>query len=136
LIRQDVLENAGAGVLNCHMGVLPQYRGMDVVEWPILEGNLHLIGMTVHFMDKGVDTGDILRVRHVDIQPGESISQLRDRIESQMSQELASACFDYLNGEFDRKHQNAEEGKQYFIMHPRLIDLVAKKLKFPETSSN
>ena len=48
LIRQDVLENSGAGVLNCHMGVLPQYRGMDVVEWPILEGNLNEIGMTVH----------------------------------------------------------------------------------------
>jgi len=61
LIRQNILDVAGHGVLNCHMGILPEYRGMDVVEWPLLCGEPDQVGMTVHFMDKGIDTGDILR---------------------------------------------------------------------------
>jgi methionyl-tRNA formyltransferase len=128
LIRQQVLENAGAGVLNCHMGLLPQYRGMDVVEWPILEEELDQIGISVHFMDRGVDTGDILRVKRIPAHPGESIQRLRNRIEAQMSQQLVSACLDYLNGSLNRTPQMPDDGRQYFIMHPRLIALAEKRL--------
>lgn len=128
LVRNDVLENSGAGILNCHMGVLPQYRGMDVVEWPILENNLQQIGMTVHFMDKGIDTGDILRIKRVKIEPNESIKQIRDRFEPMMCHEMVVTCLDYLNGKLERKQQKKGDGKQYFIMHPRLIELAEAKL--------
>ena len=52
LIRQDVLNHSGHGVMNCHMGILPNYRGMDVVEWPILERHPEMVGITVHFMER------------------------------------------------------------------------------------
>ena len=44
-------------------GGLPLYRGMDVVEWPILMNDFDNIGVTTHFMENGVDTGDILKVK-------------------------------------------------------------------------
>ncbi|MCR4414983.1 MAG: hypothetical protein NUV77_21400, partial [Thermoguttaceae bacterium] len=37
LIRPEVLRIPRIGVLNCHLGLLPRYRGMDVVEWPFVE---------------------------------------------------------------------------------------------------
>jgi folate-dependent phosphoribosylglycinamide formyltransferase PurN len=129
LIRQDILENSGAGILNCHMGVLPHYRGMDVIEWPILENNPQEIGMTVHFMDKGVDTGDILRVRKVEIASNESIKQIRERFEPIMCREMVAACLDYLEGKLQRIPQKQKDGRQYFVMHPRLIELAESKLK-------
>ena len=46
--------------LNCHMGILPFYRGMDVAQWPILNQDFSNIGLTTHIIDEGVDTGDIL----------------------------------------------------------------------------
>lgn len=128
LLRRVVLENSGAGILNCHMGILPQYRGMDVVEWPILENKLQQIGMTVHFMDEGVDTGDILRIKRVEIKSNESIKRIRDRFEPIMCRELVETCLDYLNGKHKKVPQKKEDGKQYFIMHPRLIDLAEAKL--------
>ena len=128
LIRKEVLANSGSGILNCHMGMLPQYRGMDVVEWPILEGNLEKIGLTVHFMDEGVDTGDILKTSKVDFEPGEAIQQIRERFEPIMCRELVSTCQDYLNGKVMRTSQKKEDGRQYFKMHPRLIELADKKL--------
>lgn len=128
LIRKEVLEKSGEGVLNCHMGVLPMYRGMDVVEWPILEDNMQQMGMTVHFMDQGVDTGDILRIRKVKVDANETIKQVRDRFEPMMCREMVMTSLDYLNGNLERKQQKYEDGKQYFIMHPRLIEIAERRL--------
>lgn len=128
LIRKDILANAGAGVVNCHMGMLPKYRGMDVVEWPILEGDLEHIGMTVHFMDEGVDTGDILRTRKVDFAAGDTIKQIRDRFEPLMCREIVSVCVDFLEGIVKKQPQKKSAGRQYFVMHPRLIELAGEKL--------
>jgi methionyl-tRNA formyltransferase len=128
LIRQEVLENSGHGVVNCHMGVLPPYRGMDVVEWPILEGHFDQVGITVHFMDKGLDTGDILQVRPIPLEPGETIPQLRDRIEPGMCQALVETCIGFLEGKVERQPQSVQAGKQYFKMHPRLHKIASKQL--------
>jgi methionyl-tRNA formyltransferase len=129
LLRNRVLENSGAGVLNCHMGVLPQYRGMDVVEWALLEGNLHQVGATVHFMDPGVDTGDILQVQQVSVEPGEGISHLRDRIEPLMVHLMVQTCIDYIGGKLKRMPQKFAEGRQYFVMHPRLMREAGRKME-------
>ena len=123
LIRQEVLDNSGHGVLNCHMGLLPHYRGMDVVEWPILESNFDQVGISVHFMDKGVDTGDILHIRHIQLQSDETIAELRIRMEPIMCQAFVDTCVDFLNGKVKRQPQSIQSGKQYFKMHPRLQEL-------------
>ena len=39
ILGQPLLETARVGILNCHAGILPKYRGMDVIEWPVLLGN-------------------------------------------------------------------------------------------------
>jgi methionyl-tRNA formyltransferase len=128
LIRKEILENSGNGILNCHMGILPTYRGMDVVEWAILEGQLNQVGITTHFMDKGVDTGDILACMPVPPKRGETIQALRDRLESTMCQFLVDSCLHFLNGDITRKPQKLQEGRQYFMMHPGLIKLAGSKL--------
>lgn len=129
LIRNDVLENSGDGVLNCHIGVLPQYRGMDVVEWPILEGNFNNIGMTIHFMDVGVDTGDILKIKILKVEPGENIKELREKAEPIMCRQLVKCCIGYMDGKLKRVPQKLDEGKQYYIMHPRLLEIAENKMR-------
>ncbi|HKZ43870.1 MAG TPA: formyltransferase family protein [Anaerolineales bacterium] len=123
LLRQEILSNSGHGVINCHMGVLPLYRGMDVVEWPILEGNPDKLGITVHFMDKGIDTGDILRIVKIPPLNGETIRSLRDRIEPIMCKTIVDTCIDFLDGKLTRKPQRIMDGKQYFKMHPTLMGI-------------
>lgn len=135
LIRQTVLDNSGHGVVNCHMGVLPQYRGMDVVEWPILEGHFDRVGITVHFMDKGVDTGDILHVRQIPLQLSETIHDLRNRMEPSMCQALVDTCDNFLKGELVRQPQAVTAGKQYFKMHPRLQELSSARLSAYQTKT-
>ena len=129
LIRENIFNVAGQGVLNCHMGVLPEYRGMDVPEWAILENNPHKVGFTVHFMDKGVDTGDILKVFTIMPQKDETVKQLRERFEPLMVKGFVETIVDILDAKIVRKKQYLSEGKQYFIMHEKLLNKVNSKLK-------
>ncbi|MGZ5488958.1 MAG: methionyl-tRNA formyltransferase, partial [Candidatus Aminicenantales bacterium] len=50
---------APLGFVNFHAGKLPNYRGRNVVNWALINGETE-IGLTAHFMDEGIDTGDIL----------------------------------------------------------------------------
>lgn len=129
LIRQPVLDRAGNGVLNCHMGLLPEFRGMDVVEWPILMKRPDQVGISVHFMDRGVDTGDILSVKKIPPISGETIPQLRDRMEPAMCQFLVDTCCDFLDGKATRTPQSPTAGRQYFKMHATLNEIAQAKLR-------
>ena len=47
------------GTINCHAGKLPLYRGRNILNWALINGESEF-GITVHFIDEGIDTGDII----------------------------------------------------------------------------
>lgn len=129
LIRENILAAPKLGILNCHSGILPAYRGMDVVEWAILEAQDDpAIGLTLHFMDQGVDTGPILLRHHEPLQQGDTLGRIRRRLEP----EMVALMMEGLRGLRDRtlepQPQAAEEGRQYFVMHPTLKQAAAEKV--------
>ncbi len=48
------------GIVNLHSGIVPQYRGVDNVYWCLYNSNPQMIGVTVHYVDRTIDTGEIL----------------------------------------------------------------------------
>lgn len=66
IFRRALLEVPRLGILNFHAGLLPFYRGRNVINWAILNGEREL-GMTAHYVDEGIDTGDIVLQRHLPI---------------------------------------------------------------------
>jgi methionyl-tRNA formyltransferase len=129
LVRRQVLEIPRLGVLNCHSGILPAYRGMDVVEWAILEAQQRPeIGLTLHLMDRGVDTGPILLHHHERIQPGDTLARIRRRLEPQMVELMMKGLRGLRDGSIHAQPQAIEDGRQYFVMHPRLKAEAAAKV--------
>ena len=139
-VKPDILINAGAGIykpaifktfslgiLNAHMGSLPYFRGMNVLEWSIFYDRQ--IGVTVHFIDKGIDTGDILMFKKIPFEIGDTIEDLRDKSGIVNFELISSVLLDLSNGFLTRTRQLKEEGKQFFAMHPRLKALVEEKLR-------
>lgn len=63
LIRGDLLTRGRLGFINLHGGVSPRYRGTDCTFWALYNGEPDQIGCTIHFIDRGIDTGPI--VAHV-----------------------------------------------------------------------
>lgn len=139
-IKPDILINAGAGIykpaifktvshgiLNAHMGYLPYFRGMNVLEWSIFYDRK--IGVTVHFIDKGIDTGDILMFKEIPIERGDTIEDFRDKSGIINLELINSILLCLSKGSLTRTRQLSKEGKQFFAMHPRIKALVEKKLR-------
>jgi methionyl-tRNA formyltransferase len=59
IARSLLLESAPLGFVNFHAGKLPYYRGRNVINWAIINGEEE-IGLTSHYADEGIDTGDII----------------------------------------------------------------------------
>ena len=48
--------------INCHAGKLPFYRGRNILNWVLINDEREF-GITVHYVDEGIDTGDIILQR-------------------------------------------------------------------------
>ena len=130
IIRAPLLEASGRGIFNTHMGVLPPYRGNDVVEWPIVEGRVDDVGLgvTLHFMARGIDTGPIAMIRSVPIRPGDTMERLRKRFEPVMLGILEDGLRAARDDGLELREQAPADGRQYFIMHPRFYDVARREL--------
>jgi Formyl transferase len=60
IIARDVLRSVDAPFINYHAGITPKYRGVHGGYWAASEGDLGNFGVTVHLVDEGIDTGDVL----------------------------------------------------------------------------
>ncbi len=61
IYREPTISAFRLGILNAHIGILPKYRGRCVVEWSVLQGDP--TGVTVFFIDSGIDTGSRIVLR-------------------------------------------------------------------------
>ena len=67
------------GWINLHAGLLPKYRGAAPINWAIVNGETRT-GATTMRIDAGVDTGDILLQREIEIAPAETAPELSVRL--------------------------------------------------------
>lgn len=128
IIRAPLLAVPRIGTINAHMGLLPLYRGMNVAEWARFLGGP--LGCTVHFVDAGIDTGDIICVRQVNL-PARSIAELRSAIDREQI-ELMGEVTRWIAQTGARPpayKQRAQEGIQFFRLHPELADILQAELR-------
>lgn len=60
ILKDRIIEIPPCGVLNLHTGLPQKYRGMSTTEWAIYNNEPEYIGSTVHYIDSGIDTGEII----------------------------------------------------------------------------
>lgn len=70
-LKPALLRLPKIGVVNCHFGMLPNYRGMSPYMWALAHGETEM-GVTAHFMDEAFDTGDIIIQELVPIEKHDS----------------------------------------------------------------
>ena len=64
------------GIVNLHTGLSPYSRGANCNLYMILEGHPELVGVTVHHIDPGIDSGDIIRSAQVPLEPGDNFETI------------------------------------------------------------
>lgn len=66
-------------VVNIHAALLPQYQGMMPSFWVLADGK-ERTGVTIHYMDEHIDTGDIILQRPIDISPEDTLHSLQRKV--------------------------------------------------------
>jgi methionyl-tRNA formyltransferase len=79
ILPRAILEIPKIACLNLHASLLPRWRGAAPIQAAIATGDRET-GITVMYMDEGLDTGDILLQRKIDISPTETGGSLHDRL--------------------------------------------------------
>ena len=77
IFRKDIINITPIGIINCHAGKLPFYRGRNILNWALINDEKEF-GITVHFVDEGIDTGDIILQKTYPITEKDSYKPLLD----------------------------------------------------------
>jgi hypothetical protein len=127
LVPASMLEIPPLGTINPHYGLLPAYRGMNVTEWSVYHGDP--VGVTIHLVDAGVDTGPILLREEIALEPGETLASLRRRHQQLAARLLVEAAIALRDGTAHPQPQAVDEGRQYYRMHPSLRRVTETRLR-------
>lgn len=90
IIPPQLLHVARYGCINLHVSLLPRYRGSAPIQWAVLNGDAET-GVSIMQLDEGLDTGDVLLVEPVAIDPEETSGQLFDRVSAVGAKTLVTA---------------------------------------------
>ena len=75
IVRKNVLDAPQHGAIQYHPSLLPKHRGLSSMNWPVVAGETET-GLTIFWVDEGIDTGPILLQRPVEIRPEDSVGSL------------------------------------------------------------
>lgn len=75
ILKKNFLTQTKLGVINCHAGALPFYRGRNILNWALINGE-RSFGITVHYVDEGIDTGDIISQKIIQIHDSDTYGTL------------------------------------------------------------
>lgn len=78
-LPEKILKLPKYGCINVHASLLPAYRGAAPIQWAVIDG-LTETGVTTMYMEKGMDTGDIIGQRKVLLEPDETGGSLFERL--------------------------------------------------------
>jgi len=112
ILRRPIIESAPKGFINCHAGKLPYYRGRNVINWAIIN-NEKDIGLTVHYVDEGIDTGDMILQRILPITWEDTYGSVLAKVRDAFPGLLSEAVRLIETGEVQRQPQAHLDGTYF-----------------------
>lgn len=76
LLRPEFIKKYKGRIFNLHIGLSQHYRGTNSNFWPIYENKLEYLGATIHHVDDGIDTGDIILQDTIRLEPDDDEESL------------------------------------------------------------
>ena len=120
ILPKELLDIAPLGSINVHGSLLPKYRGAAPIQWAVINGDKKT-GITTMYMDEGMDTGDMILKKEVDIGEDETTGELWQRLSKIGAETLVETIRLILNKEAPRQKQPDD-----FTMAPILNKEMAK----------
>jgi methionyl-tRNA formyltransferase len=107
LIPEETLALARCGFLNVHFSLLPKYRGAAPVQWALINGE-KVTGVTLFWLDKGMDTGPVFMRREEPVLPSDDAASLFKRLTAVGEELLERGLARIAAGDMKREPQEGE----------------------------
>ncbi len=120
ILPKSFLKIPALGCINVHPSMLPKYRGPAPIQWAILNGD-EKTGVTIMYLDEGMDSGDIITQEEVTIDSDETTGELWNRLSGIGARLLTKVVKDIDSGKIERTVQPSE-----FVLAPMLNKEMSK----------
>lgn len=110
ILSQEVIDIPQYGIINVHASLLPHYRGASPIQTAILNGD-KVTGVTIMQTSAGLDTGDIIKFKEVEILPNETAGELSARLANVGAELLMEVIDDFECGQVESYPQPHIEAK-------------------------
>lgn len=82
ILKKEEYEDVPLGAINLHPGFLPYNRGMYPHIWPLFDKTP--CGVTIHYIDEGIDTGDIIAQKEIEVLPTDTAGSLEVKTQQEI----------------------------------------------------
>ena len=113
IIKRPVISLAGTAILNMHTGLSPRYRGSDTIFWSLHNEEPEWVGVTVHVLDEGVDSGPVIRTGRPEIAADDHEDSLFCKAVMVGAPLYVEAIFQVFAEGVTQPPQRLEEGRTY-----------------------
>lgn len=128
ILKPELINVAPKGCINFHCSFLPYNRGKNPNIWPIVEGTP--AGVTLHCIDKGIDSGDIIAQRKVDIEPIDTAESLYYKLTEEFTALFKETWPKIKNGSVKSIKQNKHKGTFHYAKDLHKLDLIDLNKKY------
>lgn len=112
IIKKNLRNTAQKGFINCHAGKLPNYRGRNILNWALINDE-NEIGITAHFIDDGIDTGDIIFQETISVEEKDNYRTLLYKAIDKCPDVLISAILKIKDGKVNVIKQSHSNGSYF-----------------------
>lgn len=136
ILKESVFKIPRLGSINVHQGLAPYYRGCPAVFWELFNGERE-VGLTVHFVESKVDTGDIVLQQTAPLEYDYSfgtdfdafITHYREGLIGRCAQLVADAVRAIAEGTASPRSQDTSLGKRYRLPLKKEKDELRRRLR-------
>jgi len=122
ILPEEILHLPPYGCINVHASLLPKYRGAAPIHWAVINGEKET-GVTTMLMDKGLDTGDILLQKKINISIEDTVGTVHDKLASLGAELLIETLEGLQNGIVKPKKQDDN-----FATYVSMLDRQVEKI--------
>ncbi|PLX21703.1 MAG: hypothetical protein C0599_07535 [Salinivirgaceae bacterium] len=104
LLKEPIISLPETKIINAHSGWLPKHKGLDSIGWSIKDGDP--LGLTTHYIDKGIDTGSILKFYEVKPEKNENLNTIWNKIVAQKPHAFLDTIKSIEENQIEPQNQN------------------------------
>lgn len=128
IIKNEILSTIDKPFINTHTGITPKYRGVHGGYWALANSDRYNCGVTVHLVDEGIDTGNVLYQSLIQINNQDSFNTYPYLQTAKAIELLRNVLNDLKNNDLKTKEPLVKESALW--SHPTLFEYIKNFIKF------